>query len=95
MNIKSQKDFFSGVMFMIVGGGFGWGSYTSYSIGNGARMGPGYFPLLLGVLLAGLGVAVLLTSILAREEQADHEVGSFAWRPLFFILLANLSFGVC
>jgi len=58
-------------------------------------MGPGYFPLLLGALLALLGFAVLLTSVLAREEQADHEIGSIAWRPLFFILLANLSFGVC
>jgi len=95
VNIKSQKDFFSGLMFIIVGGAFGWGSYSSYSVGTGARMGPGYFPLLLGALLALLGFAVLLTSVLAREEQADHEIGSIAWRPLFFILLANLSFGVC
>jgi hypothetical protein len=95
VKIKSQKDFFSGLMFIVVGGTFGWGSYTSYSVGTGARMGPGYFPLLLGSLLALLGVAVLLTSILAKEEQADHEFGSIAWRPLFFILTANLAFGVC
>ena len=94
MNIKSQKDFFSGVMFMVVGGGFVWGSYNSYSVGTGARMGPGYFPLMLGALLALLGLFVLLGSILAQEEQADHEIGAVAWRPLFFILAANLSFGV-
>ncbi len=95
MNIKSQKDFFSGVMFMIVGGAFGWGSYSSYSIGTGARMGPGYFPLMLGGLLALLGLIILMGSILAREQQAEHEIGAIAWRPLIFILLANLSFGVC
>ena len=54
MNIKSQKDFFSGLMFMGVGVAFAWGA-SSYTIGNGARMGPGYFPLALGVLLAILG----------------------------------------
>ena len=95
MEIKSQKDFYSGVMFMVVGGAFAWGSYTSYSVGTGARMGPGYFPLMLGCLLAALGFFVLLFSIIQREMQADHDVGSIAWRPLFFILAANLSFGVC
>ena len=51
MNIKSQKDFFAGLMFMGVGTAFAWGA-TTYSIGTGARMGPGYFPLILGILLA-------------------------------------------
>ena len=46
MKIKSQKDFFAGLMFMGVGVAFAWGA-TTYNVGNGARMGPGYFPLLL------------------------------------------------
>ena len=54
MNIKSQKDFFSGLMFMVVGVAFAWGA-SNYTIGSGARMGPGYFPLALGVLLTLLG----------------------------------------
>ena len=58
MNIKSQKDFFSGLMFMGVGVAFAWGS-SGYTIGSSARMGPGYFPLALGVLLAVLGGSVL------------------------------------
>ena len=53
MKIKSNKDFASGLMFMGVGTAFAWGA-TSYNVGTGARMGPGYFPLLLGILLAGL-----------------------------------------
>ena len=51
MKIKSQKDFFSGLMFTVVGAAFAYGA-TSYTVGTGARMGPGYFPLLLGVILA-------------------------------------------
>ena len=67
MNIKSQKDFFSGVMFCVVGGAFAFGA-TKYSIGQGARMGPGYFPLLLGVILAILGAIILFKSLVVETE---------------------------
>lgn len=91
MNIKSQKDFFSGLMFMGVGMAFAWGAGT-YSIGSGARMGPGYFPLVLGVLLAILGIAITFTALVVETEDGD-KVGKFAWKPLFFIIAANLVFG--
>jgi len=91
VNIKSQKDFFSGLMFMGVGVAFAWGAST-YTIGNGARMGPGYFPLVLGVLLAILGIAITFTSLVVETEDGD-KIGKFAWKPLFFIIAANLVFG--
>ena len=93
MNIKSQKDFFSGLMFIVVGAAFALGA-SSYSIGTGARMGPGYFPLVLGVLLAIIGIAVTFTSLVVETEDGD-KVGKFAWKPLFFIITANLVFGAC
>ena len=92
MGIKSQKDFFSGLMFIVVGVAFAWGA-TSYKVGEGARMGPGYFPLVLGVLLAILGGIVAFKSLVIETENGD-KIGSFAWRPLVFIILANLAFGV-
>ena len=92
MGIKSQKDFFSGVMFMAVGIAFAWGA-THYKIGNGARMGPGYFPLLLGVLLAVLG-GVITFKAMVVETVDGEKVGSWAWKPLFFIIAANVVFGV-
>ena len=46
MNIKSQKDFFSGLLFTVVGLTFAWGA-TKYNMGTAARMGPGYFPMML------------------------------------------------
>ena len=56
-------------------------------------MGPGYFPLLLGILLAVLGVVVTFNALVVETEDGD-KVGKFAWRPLFFIILSNLMFGV-
>ena len=50
MNIKSQKDFFAGLFYTVAGTAFAYGA-TNYNVGTGARMGPGYFPLLLGILL--------------------------------------------
>ena len=92
MHIKSQKDFFSGLLFVCVGVAFAWGA-TTYNVGQGARMGPGYFPLMLGVVLALIGAVVLFTSLVVEVEGGD-KIGKWAWRPLFFIILANLAFGV-
>jgi len=93
VNIKSQKDFFSGLMFMTVGVAFAWGA-SDYTIGNGARMGPGYFPLVLGVLLALLG-AMITFKALVVETVDGEKIGSIAWKPLVFIIAANLVFGAC
>jgi hypothetical protein len=92
MNIKSQKDFFSGLMFMAVGVAFAWGA-SNYSVGSGARMGPGYFPLMLGVLLAILGAAIVAEAMIVPTEDGE-KIGAWAWKPLFFIITANLVFGV-
>lgn len=92
MNIKSQKDFFSGLMFMGVGVAFAWGA-TTYSVGEGARMGPGYFPLLLGVLMAILGAAITFKSLVVETVGGD-KIGKWAFKPLVLIIAANLVFGV-
>ena len=92
MKIKSQKDFFAGLMFCVVGVAFAWGS-TSYNVGTGARMGPGYFPLMLGILLAVLGLVVTFTALTIETVNGDP-VGKIAWRPLGYIIGANLIFGV-
>ena len=92
MLIKSQKDFFSGLMFTVVGASFAYGA-TSYSIGSGGRMGPGYFPLLLGIILAILGAAVMFKALVV-ETPAGDKIGKWAWKPLVFIIAANLLFGI-
>jgi hypothetical protein len=92
VNIKSQKDFFSGLMFMAIGSAFAWGAST-YNVGTGARMGPGYFPLLLGVLLAVIGVVIVFTSLVV-ETEGGAKIGKWAWKPLFFIIASNVVFGI-
>ena len=91
MNIKSQKDFFSGLMFMGVGTAFAWGA-TTYNVGDAARMGPGYFPLMLGILMAILGVMITFNSLVLERAGGD-KIGKWAFKPLFFVILANLIFG--
>jgi hypothetical protein len=92
MRIKSRRDFFSGLLFMVVGTGFAWGA-TEYQIGAASQMGPGYFPLMLGILLAVVGLAVLFQSLAVETEGGDL-IGSIAWKPVCFITLANIAFGV-
>ena len=92
MKIKSQKDFFAGLMFMVVGIAFAWGA-TNYTIGEGARMGPGYFPLMLGVLLTLIGLFVTFEALVVETEDGE-KIGKAAWKPLVFIILSNLAFGV-
>lgn len=90
--IKSQRDFFAGLMFAVIGIAFAWGA-THYNIGSGARMGAGYFPLILGVLLAALGGLIMFFSLVV-ETVDGGKIGKWAWRPLFFVILANFLFGV-
>ena len=92
MKIKSQKDFFSGLMFMGVGGAFAIGA-TTYNIGSGARMGPGYFPLILGILLAIMGTVITFKATVVETQDGD-KVGKWAWKQIFFILASNFAFGI-
>ncbi|KQW64213.1 tripartite tricarboxylate transporter TctB family protein [Variovorax sp. Root411] len=92
MKIKSQKDFFSGLMFTVVGVAFAWGA-TTYTVGSGARMGPGYFPLMLGILMALIGLGIMFSG-LTVETTDGEKIGKWAWKQVVFILGANLAFGI-
>ena len=92
MKIKSQKDFFAGLMFTVMGGAFALGA-TTYNVGQGARMGPGYFPLMLGIVLAILGAAIILEAMVVETEDGEP-IGKWAWQPRYYIIAANLAFGV-
>ena len=89
MKIKSPKDFWAGVMFVGFGVFFAVWAVTHYQMGTAVRMGPAYFPVLLGGLLAMLGVIVLLGSFATDGPR----VPAFSFRPLLLISLACVLYG--
>jgi len=91
MKIKSERDFWSGLMFLGVGLGFAWGA-TFYSFGSSARPGPGYFPFGLGILLALLGAFTLFEALTIETEDGE-KIGAWAWKPLIWITASVAVFG--
>jgi hypothetical protein len=89
--IIDQKNFCAGILYSIIGLAVAFGG-ASYPIGSTARMGPGYFPTLLGVALTVIGGVVLLGAITAAATPSRLE--SINWRPLIFIALAVLAFAL-
>jgi len=63
MRIKNPKDFWAGLMFIGTGVFFAVFAYANYQMGTAVRMGPAYFPFLLGGLLAFLGLLVLIEGL--------------------------------
>jgi hypothetical protein len=89
MRIRAPKDFWAGLMFIGFGVGFMVGA-TSYAMGSAVRMGPAYFPSVLGGLLAILGLAILIKSFVVPGEK----VPTLVLRPMILILIALILFGV-
>ena len=87
--IRAPKDFWSGAIFIIVGlvaiivG-------EDYSFGSAGKMGPGYFPTVLGALLAIIGAISFLRSLIKSGEK----VGRFAIRETALVLLSIVLFGI-
>ena len=77
-------------MFVAFGGAFALIAST-YEVGTTVRMGPGYFPLALGIVLALLGGLIVVKAFLDGEEGA---IGAIPWRGLGLILGAVLFFGI-
>jgi hypothetical protein len=89
MKIKSPKDFWAGVMFIASGLFFALWAAEFYQMGTAVRMGPAYFPAVLGWLLVFLGVVILGGSF-AIEGPA---VPQFNFRPLILVTVATIAYG--
>ncbi len=89
MQLKNKQNFWSGVMFIVLGSAFAWKS-TEYSMGTAARMGPGYFPFWLGVIMAVLG-AIILVSSFAKKAQTT-EITKFDFKSVAIITGAVVVF---
>jgi len=79
--IRNQKDFGAGCLYLLAGGGFALGA-LGYRVGDAARMGPGWFPLWIGVMLAVIGLVVAAKSLqrtAVPEKVKRPELSSLAW----------------
>ena len=88
MKIKSPKDFWAGLMFIAFGLFFLVVS-RNYQMGSAVRMGPAYFPTVLGGIMAVLGAIVFFQSLVVNGEKVPR----FSFKPIFFISLALVLFG--
>ena len=87
--IRHPKDFWSGVLFVAVGI-FAVVAGSKYTLGTAARMGPGYFPRILGILLVVFGALLLLRSLRLRGEA----VPAWRLRPTLLVLGSVVLFGL-
>ncbi len=88
LKIGDKKDFSAGIMFILVGGFFAlWAG--NYPMGTAVRMGPAYFPTVLGWILAGLGVIVLVRSFFLQGDAMRKT----NYRPLLLVCGSVFVFG--
>ncbi len=92
MALKNTQDFYAGLLFCTWAAPSRGVRPTTTSVAA-AQMGPGYFPLVLGLLLVGLGVAITANAF-GHPNAELRMIGPWAWRPLICIVLANVLFGV-
>jgi hypothetical protein len=87
-SIRNPKDFRAGVLFIAIG--IATMVYAArYAPGTAARMGPGYFPRILGILLTVLGAVVALRAL----HVPGPAVPRFHWRALAIVLGSVVLFG--
>lgn len=91
MRTPITKDLLSGILFIA----FGLGTTvvaSHYKIGDAMRVGPGTFPIILGIIVALIGLAVMVRAI--RNPETSETVTSWELRPLLFVLLAIIAFSL-
>lgn len=89
MKIRAEKDFAAGALYLLLAIGFLWFG-RDYKMGAASRMGPGYFPLTLGWILAGFGVVSMVRSFFSDGPA----IGGIAWKKLAIITAAILAFAL-
>lgn len=89
MRIASPQDFWSGIFFGALGLFAAIYAATHYQLGTAVRMGPGYFPLWIGGLIALLGIILAIRSL--RIE--GPPLPPIHIRPILFVVVASIAYG--
>lgn len=91
LKIRNKRDFGAGIMYMIIGLFFAIVA-TQYPMGTAAKMGPGYFPFFLGILMTLLGLLVLVKSLGAKA--AIESIPPFNWKIIGLITGSVVLYGI-
>lgn len=92
--IRDQRAFAAGALFLAFAIFF-FMTALNHPAGSAARMGPGYFPRLLAIVLAAIGFAVMLGAVrrtTVRQALHGWDVKGLAWVAGSVILFALLLF---
>jgi hypothetical protein len=87
---KARKELLAGATFVAFGLAFAVAS-AGYEVGTALRMGPGYFPLVLGGVLVLLGITIIVTGFVAG---GDEDLGPVPWRSAVLLVAAVAFFGM-
>lgn len=90
MMAKARADLLAGGAFVAFGLVFAIGALAHLEVGSTLNMGPGYFPLALGILLVVLGILVMGEGLRAAEARP---IGLIPWRAALLLVAALLFFG--
>jgi hypothetical protein len=90
IRLVASKDFVSGAIFTAIGIA-AVAIATSYPVGAATRMGPGYFPTAVGLVLILLGAIKVIRSVAWRRGET---IGALAARPLVLVPMGVVLFGV-
>jgi hypothetical protein len=89
MRIRNARGFCGGLL-LVAFGGFALLGAQHYPTGTAARMGPGYFPDMLGMLLVVVGGAIALDGL--RHD--GPPLPRWPWRPTLVVLGSVVAFGL-
>lgn len=89
VRLRVSTDLVTGLLFLALGL-FAIAYGRTYPLGTPARIGPGYFPLLIASGLALLGLVLVVRGLVAPGER----IGAIAARPLVFVLAGTVLFGL-
>lgn len=88
LGIRNQKDFYSGLLFILFGAAFMWIA-QDYAFGTARRMGPAFFPVILSGILIAIGIAIAVRGVAVSEEP----MRGFTLKGLVLVIVGTLLFG--
>jgi hypothetical protein len=90
--LLKNKDLLAGLMFVVIGATF-WIGAGNYQMGSAARMGPGWFPSVLGAIMTALGTLIAVLGLKNQAKWSATEGIGWTFRPVIILTAAVILFG--